>query len=238
MLTNTLALRKAWDEVLTSLKVEYTGGSVILGGPLAERFGDAIPFAVADEVAGLVSLGDGPILNDDATVVASGLPTGSVDAVVMIDAWRSHAELRDVTSESRRIARTGGKVWLGDLDVEGLVNAMASRRTSALFYAPYGRAIGVLHEHSSHVASTELALLRGAFDDIEVWPTDLPIAAFGTIDAYIEAVSAGMWPGVDVLTSLQWSDLEEEIRRSLGDLEAPYIEHQPWLMASGIKSER
>lgn len=234
MLETELALRKAWNAVLTQLDVS-TDGSVILGGPLAERFGASIPFAVVDEVSGLVSLGDGPMLEPSSSVVASGLAPESVDAVFMVDAWRTQTELRTVVNESKRIVRPRGKVWLASLNVEGLANATPSMRPSALFYASGGAVSPTVEARTEVFASTELALLRAGLDHIETWPTDLPVAAFDTLDEYVEAVRSGMWPGVESLDAGNWIELESEIRTSLAGTDLPIVEHEPWLLASAIK---
>lgn len=234
MLTTELALREAWDSVLARLDVP-TEGSVILGGPLAERFGASIPFAVVDEVSGLVSLGDGPLLEPASSVVASGLAADSVDAVFMVDAWRTHTELSAVVVESKRIVRPGGKVWLASLNVEGLMNATPSVRPSALFYANGGSVSLAVDSRTEVFASTELALLRAGFNDIETWPMDLPIASFDTIDQYVEAVGSGMWPGVEALGAADWTELVVEVRRSLAGTDTPIVEHEPWLLASALK---
>lgn len=234
MLGTELALRTAWNDVLARLDVS-TNGSVILGGPLAERFGASIPFAVVDEVSGLVSLGDGPMLEPDSSVVASGLAPASVDAVFMVDAWRTQAELGLVVNESKRIVRSGGKVWLASLSVEALVNATPAMRPSALFYAEGGAVSPSVEARTEVFASTELALLRSGLEHIETWPTDLPVAAFDTVDEYVEAVRSGMWPGVEALDSAGWTDLAREIRRSLAGADLPIVEHEPWLLASATK---
>lgn len=234
MLSTELALRKAWNAVLARLDVP-TEGSVILGGPLAERFGASIPFAVVDEVSGLVSLGEGPMLEPESSVVVSGLVSESVDAVFMVDAWRTQTELRAVVKEAKRIVRRGGKVWLASLNVEGLANATPSMRPSALFYANGGTVSPAVGARTDAFASTELALLRAGLDHIETWPTDLPVAAFDTIDQYVEAVGGGMWPGIEGLDTAGWAGLVTEIRKSLAGTDVPIVEHEPWLLASALK---
>lgn len=234
MLSTGTALRTAWSEALHELGVSNQG-SVILGGPLAERFGASIPFTTVDEVSGLVSLGDGPSLEPDSTVVASGLPDGSVDAVVMVDAWRTHDELRSVVNEAKRILRPGGNAWLASLSIEGLVNATPSVRTSALFYAVGGAVSPRVEARNEVFASTEMALMRAGFRSMQTWPMDLPVAAFDTIDEYVRAVRDGMWPGVEELEILQSEELGLEIRRFLAGVQAPIVDHEPWLLATGLK---
>jgi len=234
MLRTEIALRAAWDQVFRTFNVPETG-SVILGGPLAERFGASIPFAVVDEVSGLVSLGSGPTLEPTSSVVASGLAPASVDAVFMVDAWRSHDELLAVVRESKRIVKPAGKVWLASLNIEGLTNATPVVRPSALFYASGGMVSSAVDTRNEVFASTELALLRAGLVSIETWPSDLPIAAFDTIDHYVKAVHNGMWPGAEALDTAQWVDLEVELRRLLAGAEMPVVEREPWLLASAIK---
>ena len=234
MITNELALRNAWIAVLDRLDVSGEG-STILGGPLAERFGASVPFRTVDEVAGLVSLGSGPILDAEANVVESGLEDASVDAVVMIDAWRTPSELADVVDEAKRISKPGATTWLGSLDIERLVHATPSARLSALFYSVYGPAMDLPATIGTNPMAIDLALQRAGFGALESWPTDLPIAAFSTIDEYVDAVASGMWPGVGALSLPEWLSLEAEIRAMLETQASPYIEHQPWLLVAGKK---
>ena len=233
MVTTDLALSNAWSDVLVRLDVDAER-SIILGGPLAERLGAAVPYAVVDEVAGLVSLGTGPILDAEATVVDARLADGSVDTVIMVDAWRSPAELSAVVAEAKRICAPGGGVSLASLDIERLVHATPSVRTSALFYGRFGRSLRLEEQIDTPVAATELALQRSGFDDLESWPTELPIAAFASEDDYVAAVALGMWPGVELLSRQAWLALEAEIRAALSLQEEPFIEWQPWLLASGV----
>ena len=234
MVTTDLALSSAWTDVLGNLDVDAER-SIILGGPLAERFGASVPFAVVDEVAGLVSLGAGPILDAEATVLDARLPDDSVHTVIMVDAWRSPAELAAVVAESKRVCAPGGTVSLANLDIERLVHSTPSVRTSALFYSGYGAALRLEEQIDTPVAATELALQRAGFDALESWPTELPIAAFATEDDYVAAVTVGMWPGVELLSRPAWLALEGEIRAALSLHDAPYIEWQPWLLASGVQ---
>ena len=233
MVAAALALTTAWTDVLGALDID-ADSSIILGGPLAERFGEAVPFAVVDEVAGLVSLGSGPILDAEATVLDARLPGDSVDRVILVDAWRDPSELRAVVAEAKRICRPGGTVSLATLDIERLVHATPSVRTSALFYSTYGATMGLMERLVTPVAATDLSLQRAGFDDLESWPRELPVAAFLSADDYVSAVSAGMWPGIQLLSSEGWLALEDEIRSVLAAEDAPHIEWQPWLLASGI----
>ena len=232
MVSTERALSDAWIQVLVEFDIDAER-SIILGGPLAERFGSTVPFAVVDEVAGLVSLGSGPILDAEASVLDARLPDDSVDAVVLVDAWRSPSELRSVVAEARRVCKPEGRVSLAALDVERLVHATPSMRPSALFYAVSGPALGLERRLESSVAATDLALQRAGFSNVESWPAELPVAAFATQDDYVAAVQAGMWPGVELITGSEWAALEEGIRRALSAQEPPYVERQPWLIASG-----
>ena len=50
----------------------------------------------------------------------------------------------------------------------------------------------------------------------------------------VAAVALGMWPGVELLSRQAWLALEAEIRAALSLQEEPFIEWQPWLLASGV----
>ncbi len=228
-----MALRSAWESSLAEIGI--VADSVLIGGPLADRVGDAVPIAIADEVASLVVLGAGPMLPDDATVEATGLPDASVASVVMLDAWDDAAGLADVVTEARRIVAPGGTVWLGRRNVDAMVQSTPSIMRAALLYARHPDQIrGLLGSES--VAETEMALLRGRISAIESWDHRLPVDAFGDAAAYRAAVLDGMWFGIDRISDAERAAVLAALDDSLDDAEFPVVEYQPWTLAHGYRA--
>lgn len=227
-----LALRMAWETKLAEIGLDAT--SVLIGGPLADRIGDAVPIAIADEVASLVVLGDGPVLPDDATVTATGLPDASVGSVVMLAAWERPTDIAPVVREARRIVVSGGSVWLGRRNVDGMVQTTPATLRAALLYARHPDRIRDLLEDEA-VAPTEMALLRGRITSIESWDHLLPVDAFSDAASYRSAVLDGMWFGIDRIDDDERAAVLAALDDSLADAEFPVVEYQPWTLAHGVR---
>ncbi len=233
MLELTAALRRAWETTLGELGVDGTG-PVLVGGPLAERIGAAVPWAIADEVDGLVVLGDGPVLDPGSTVSATGLPPSSMVSVFMLEAWPSPGGIIDVLDEALRVVRPGGHVWLGRVDADALVNATVASRLSAILYRPHA---GRFRDHLAQgvVAPTEMALIRGGLRPVQSWHVELPLAAFADASAYLTAVAEGMWFGIDLVPPAERKGVMAGLTAELGRASFPLVEYQPWVVAQGTK---
>ena len=228
----SLALRKAWEATLSDLGLNE--GSVLVCGPLADRIGDAVPIAIADEVAALVVLGNGPALADDASVVATGLPDGSIGAVLALAAWPDASRIGAVVDEARRITRPGGSVWLGRRNVDAMVHSTPATLRSSILYARHPDRVRTALADES-VAPTELALVRGGLVEIESWDHRIPVDAFPDAGSYRAAVEDGMWLGIDRLGESDRSDVLSVLDRDLREAEFPLVEYQPWTLARGIR---
>ena len=233
MIENVVALREAWRTTLAGIGVGQDV-AVVVGGPPAEAIAEAVPMAVADEVAGLAILGSGPSLAADATPSSTGLPTDTADAVMMLAAWRSPEELRSVVAEARRVLAPGGRLILGEVDVDALLTATVATRRSSLLYRRYRSPILASLPGDRPVAAPAFALLRGGFGSIESATVDLPVGVFSTPGAYVEAVLAGVWPGIGIVPPHERTALEGEILESLRGTAFPLTEYQPWSLAYGI----
>lgn len=233
MLELTASLRRAWVTTLGELGVDGTG-PVLVGGPLAERIGAAVPWAIADEVDGLVVLGDGPVLDPGSAVTATGLPSASMESVFMLEAWPSPGGINEVVDEALRIVRPGGAVWLGRVDVDALVNATVATRLSALLYR---RHAGRFHDYLDRgvVAPTEMALIRGGLRPVQSWHVELPLAAFADAGAYLAAVTDGMWFGIDLVSPAERKGVMADLTTELERASFPLVEYQPWVVAQGTK---
>ena len=232
MLEDALALHEAWTNRLSGFDLADTR-TLVMGGVAAELTSESFPMPVADAVEGLVTLGKpAPALGDDATPSATGLAPASIDACVLLEAWSSPGELDAVVIEARRITRTDGQVWLGEVDIETLVAGTAGTQRSAAFYRARGEAPVA---RSGSVSPTSLALLRGRFGAIETSRVLLPMASFADADGYIGAVLAGMWFGVEDLSVAEKAQLERDLRRDLREERFPIVEYRPWVVSRGRK---
>ena len=232
MTASSLVLREAWEQLLPRLGAG-SSGAMLVGGPLAEPIGEAVPIAIADEILWLVVLGEGPILPDGATVGATGLDDRSLASVVMLQAWDSAEQLTVVVSEAHRLIEPGGTVWLGRLDLDMMVESTPATRRSSLLYDRHAGAIREALDGDRSVASTELALVRRGLRPIESWRMDLPVAAFDDADSYLAAIDGGLWFGIDRIGVAERSALMDAVAASLDPSDFPLVEYQPWVLASG-----
>lgn len=233
MLELTASLRRAWETTLGDLGVDGTG-PVLVGGPLAERIGAAVPWAIVDEVDGLVVLGDGPVLDPGSSVASTGLPSASMESVFMLEAWSGPHGITEVVDEAIRIVRPGGAVWLGRVDVDALVTATVAKRLSALLYRRHAERFRAQLDRGV-VAPTEMALIRTGLRPVQSWHVELPLAAFADAGAYVAAVTGGMWFGIDLLAPVERNDVMADLTIELRDSSFPLIEYQPWVVAHGTK---
>lgn len=227
------ALATAWNRALDDLGID-TRGTVVLGGPLAERFGDGMPVGVADGVSGVVLLGGGAPIADSATARSTGLDRDIADAVVMVDAWDDLRGLEAVVTESTRIGRPGCRLWFGSLDVERLTRSAQSMRRSTLLYDAFPDVARAVRPQVDGVAAVELMLLRHRLKGVRSAPIELPIDAFASVDSYVDAALAGMWPGVRLLEPSARQRLETTLRARLRGTDTPIVEYLPWLVASAV----
>lgn len=233
MLELTAALRSAWETTLGELGVDGAG-PVLVGGPLAERIGAAVPFAITDEVDRLVVLGDGPVLDPGSRVTATGLQPSSMVSVFMLEAWPNPGGIDEVVDEALRIVRPGGTVWLGRIDADALVNSTVSYRLSTLLYRRHAEHLRDLPDQGV-VAPTEMALIRGGLRPVKSWHVELPIAAFADADAYLAAVADGMWLGIDLVPPAERERVMADLTTALERTPFPLVEYQPWVLAQGTK---
>lgn len=210
------------------------GGSILVEGPLADRIGDAVPIAIADEVASLVVLGDGPPLADDATPTATGLPDGSMTGALILGAWDRPRAIPALVDEARRVVAPGGSVWLGRRNVDAMIHSTPSTLLASMLYARYADAVREALDTES-VAPTELGLVRAGFRSIESWEYDIPVDAFADAESYRTAVESGMWLGIDLIGDTERSRVLALLDDHLADADYPLVEVQPWILACGIR---
>lgn len=227
MLDDALALRAAWTTKLAALHIDEAP-TIVMAGGAAEVTSETFPLPVADAVDGLVTLGQSaPPLDDGATPFATGLPDGSVSACVLLDMWSSIADMDAAVVEARRITESGGRVWLGDVDVDTLVLGEPATQRSAAFY----RSRGVAPAGSPGVSTTAMALLRARLREIETFQVVLPVAAFSDAVSYVAAVLSGMWLGVGNLSVAEKAQLETDLLVGLRNEEFPLVEYRPWVLS-------
>lgn len=228
MLDDALALRAAWTSQLAALDLG-DASSVVMAGAAAEITSESFPLPIADAVEGLVTLGQSaPPLEDDATPSATGLPDGSVSACVLLGTWASISAMESAVEEARRITTSGGRVWLGAVDVDALVLGSPLTSRSAAFY----RGRGIAPSGPTGVSPTAMALLRARLREIETYSLALPVAAFSDPAAYVAAVLEGMWLGVGDLSVAEHAQLEADLLEDLRDEPFPLVEYRPWALSS------
>lgn len=231
-------LLEAWQSMLAGLGVE-TDERVLLGGPGAENLAIELGAPVNDATGSLVSLGpEAALLAESAVPSDTELPTDSFDAVVMLSAWDSPAEVGPVVREAARLTRPGGSVWVGDMDGGALVRATPATYPAALLYfakPEVGAEVAAAFQPSSLLG---IEMVRAGMRTVTSDSVDLPIAVLADRPEYIEAVRAGMWPGVDSVSADDLDDVLAALRVELGSpVRFPLVEYRPWVMVRGAQPE-
>jgi SAM-dependent methyltransferase len=231
-------LLEAWESMLAGLGVEAEE-HVLLGGPGAENLAIELGAPVADATGSLVSLGlEAALLAQSAVPFATELPTDSFDAVVMLSAWESPTGVGPVVREAARLTRPGGSVWVGDMDGHALVRATPATYPSALLYMAHpeiGAEVAAACQPSSLLG---VEMVRAGMRAVTSDGVELPIAVLADGPEYIEAVRAGMWPGVESVSADDVDDVLSALRLELvPPIRFPFVEYRPWVMVRGAQPE-
>ena len=229
-------LLEAWRTTLEGLGVEADTRTLI-GGPGVENLAVELGAPVADATGTLVSLGaEASLLGESAVPSETGLPGNSFDVVIMLAAWTGAAEVGPVVREAARLAVPGGSVWIGERNRSALVHASPATYPAALLYETHP-AVGAAVEASSLPASVlGVEMVRAGMRPVTSDDVDLPIAVFADLAEYVEAVRAGMWPGVELLSI---DDLDAVLATLQEDPVAPvsfpFVEYRPWVVVRGTQ---
>lgn len=227
------AFHAAWRDTIGSLGTG-AAGEVLVAGPYAHALADELPVPTADEGGGLAVLGPkGFPIETGASPRATGLPDASVDAAVVLSAWRTVAGVGPVLAETARVVRPGGTVWLGEPALDVLTCSMpATYRAGLLYQAHPDVAARVRAAAGSGDLGVEM--VRHRLRDVTVIESDLPVAVFTTAAEGVEAVRAGIWPGTEFLSAVELDDLLDDVRASFRNrVRFPVVDYQPWTLGRG-----
>lgn len=231
------AFRAAWRDTLASLGTERAQ-EVLVAGRNVHALAEELPSPTSDEARGLAVLGPASFpVPPDATPMATGLPDASMDVVVMLSAWSGLVEVGHVVREAGRVVRPGGTVWLGEPDLDVLTRSMpATYRAGLLYQAHPGVGAAV---RAGVVTSGDLGvgLVRAGLRDVTVLHRDIPLASFATSADAVEAVRAGIWPGIGLLSPQELDDLLDSVRVSLRPpVRFPVVDFEPWTLVRGRRA--
>ena len=229
-------LLEAWQSMLSGLGVSVDE-HVLLGGPGAENLAIELGAPVNDATGSLVSLGpEAALLAESAVPSATELPADSFDAVVMLSAWETPTEVGPVVREAARLTRPGGAVWVGDLERQALIRATPATYPAGLLYATHPEVGAKVVAGAQRSSLLGIEMVRAGMRSVTSDNVDLPIAVLGDELEYIEAVRAGMWPGVEHLAEADLDDLLTALRVELGPpVRFPFVEYRPWVMVRGAQ---
>jgi len=227
-------LRNAWLETLTDLGAP-TGADTLLIGPYAEFLADQLPGPTGDTASGVATLGVATV-PEGATPLETGFPDGSFDAAVVMSAWKTPAGILPVVIEAARTVRSGGTVWIGEIDPKALTRSMPAARRYGLLYRSFPAVADEVRRRFRSAEAIGIEAVRAGLQDVDETKVDLPVATIGSVEEGVAAVRSGIWPGTDMLDEASLDSLLGRVEASLAPpTRFPVVATLPFLI---VRSRR
>lgn len=228
-------LRDAWLSTLAELGAAEASNTIVLG-PYADRIAEQLPGPTGATTRTVATLLVAPV-PEGATPTATGFAKGTFDAAVALSAWSGPAGVRDVVEEAVRVVRSGGNVWLGEIDSKGLTESMPAARRYGFLYRsePAIAADAVVRFRAGDGLGVEA--VRAGLKDVAESRVDLPVAVINSAAEGVEAVRSGIWPGTILLDGPALDRVLEQVNASLQPpIEFPIVLTLPWIAVRGRRA--
>jgi hypothetical protein len=207
-----------------------TGADTLLLGPYAEFLADRLPGPTGDTAPGVATLGVATV-PEGATPRATGFPDASFDAAVVLSAWDTPAGILPVVTEAARAVRSGGAVWIGEIDPKALTRSMPAARRYGLLYRSFPVVAAEVRRRFRSAEAIGIEAVRAGLHDVDETKVDLPVATIGSVEEGVAAVRSGIWPGTDMLDEASLDFLLGEVEASLAPpTRFPVVATLPWLI--------
>lgn len=225
-----------WSELILGLDLA-SGGEILMGGTGVSDIdlpqSGAQRWTNGEVVA--ITRGDPP--PDSATIVETGVASGSMDLVILRDAAGSHRRLPRVLQEAYRILKPGAGLLITELNVETLLEARPQlylQRLLSLAHPEVGEYLQATHPSPLDFA---IELVRTGFKDADSYSLDFPLGHFHDFHAHTDFVAVDGWRGLERLSAderdLFLHDLPDLVRRvSPSD---DFFDMEPITVARGFK---
>jgi len=227
-------LRQAWLSTLEDLNLS-ADADMLITGPYAEFLADQMPGptgATTREVATL-RVAEVP---EGATPDATGFPDGMFDAAVVMSAWDGPAGVEGAVREAVRTVRSGGTIWIGEIDAKALTESMPAAHLYGLLYRSSEEAAADVRFRFRAADTIGVEAVRARMHSVDETKVDLPIISIDTAAEGVEAVRAGIWPGTERLDDVSLDWLLGQVDASLRPpTRFPVVLTLPWLLIRGTR---
>lgn len=228
-------LRDAWLSTLAGLGAAEESDTLVLG-PYADSVADQLPAPTGDTTPTVATLLVTPV-PDGATPTATGFADGTFDAAVALSAWDGPAGVFGVVEEAVRVVRSGGTVWMGEIDAKGLTESMPAARRYGFLYQSEPAVADDAQFRFRAADGLGVEAVRSGLKDVVESRADLPVAVIDSAADGVEAVRSGIWPGTALLDGIALDRVLELVDASLQPpIEFPIVLTLPWVVVRGRRS--
>jgi hypothetical protein len=225
-------LREAWVSTLTDLGAAEGNDSLLIG-PYAEGLADQLPAPTGDTTPSVATLFVTPV-PDGAIPTATGFPDNSFDSAVALSAWETPADVAGVVAEAVRVVRSGGTVWLGEIDARALTRSMPAARRYGLLYRDHPLVSDVARFRFRAADTIGVDAVRAGLRSVTETRTDFPVAVVDSKAEAVEAVRSGIWPGTGMLEPTAVDELLMRVDESFeSPTRFPFVFTLPWILVRG-----
>ncbi len=226
-----------WVEVAQAYRVGLGTTVVVAGrdaGLLAETFhraGSPPPVAEAD---GLVVLSEQPL--DGEVSSLADVADALAGLVVLRSAWSDRSQLDGIAAEAHRIARPGGRLLAGDIDIDRLFGSSSIRYPSRVLHLGAPGSGAVMRRRSTRML-LPVAVMRAGFGRVTALEIDEIRGIHDDAEAYWTAVRD---EGRPVFADLEPGLVERLLERAAVELRrtapvGPVVDDEPWFVVTGIR---
>jgi hypothetical protein len=204
-------LQGAWLSTLTELGAA-DGVDTLLIGPYAESLADQLPAPTGDTTPHV------------ATLRVTPVPEGAADVF-------------GVAEEAVRVARPGGRVWLGEIDARALTRSMPAARRYGLLYRAEPEVAGRARFRFRAADGLGVEAVRAGLRGVVEMRAELPVAVVDTAAEGVEAVRSGIWPESALLDATALDELLTRVNESLQPpTRFPVVFTLPFNIVRGVRA--
>lgn len=205
----------------------------LLIGPYAEDLANQFPGPTGDTTPEVATLRVTPV-PEGATPTATGFPGDSFDSAFALSAWENPAGVSEVLDEVVRVVRTGGSVWIGEIDTRALTCSMPAVGRYGLLYQNEPEPAIEARTRFRAADGIGVDAVRAGLRGVVETRCDLPVAVVESAAEGVETVRSGIWPGTTLLDAAALDLLLMRVNASFRPPSRfPFVFTLPWIIIRG-----